>query len=93
MILNLQVRKDGDTYSLLQQSTSDHIDTGSGVEDRRAPDTPVFQGSRDAVENWLADRGIPQSDVAYALDEAGHDSGPLLEVDADYSESENFPKL
>jgi hypothetical protein len=83
MILNVEVRKQGEGYALLEQTASDHRDKS----------TAVFQGPRDAVESWLAEHGVTPEDRARALAEAKEDSGMLLEVDADYSEAEEFPRL
>ena len=83
MILNVEIRKRGEGYAIVEQTASDHTEQGA----------PVFEGPREAVENWLAERGTPQADVARALELAKEDSGSLLEVNMDYSESEEFPRL
>jgi hypothetical protein len=83
MIQNLEIRKQGEGYVILEQAGSNYH-----------ADQPVHEAANRAdAEAWLAERGAAQQDVARALDEAGSAERVLIEIDGDYSEAEGFPRV
>ncbi len=82
MIQNLEVRKQGEGFLILEQAGSNYH-----------ADQPVHEAaSRADAESWLTGQGAAQADVARALDDAGRADRAFLEIDGGYSEAEGFPK-
>jgi hypothetical protein len=82
VIQNLEVKKKGEGYVVLEQAGSNYHE-----------DRPIFQAAtRAEAESWLTGRGADLSQVAKALDDAGSSERVFVEVEGDYSEAEGFPK-
>ncbi|HEY0785842.1 MAG TPA: hypothetical protein VGD62_08205 [Acidobacteriaceae bacterium] len=82
MIQNLEIRKQGERYLILEQAGSNYH-----------ADRPVHEAAdRADAKAWLTERGAAPEDVARVLDDAGSSERVFLEIDAGYSEAEGFPK-
>lgn len=82
MIQNLEIRKQGEGFLILEQAGSNYH-----------ADQPLFEAAtRAEAEAWLVGQGAPQEDVARALDAAGDIERVFVEINGDYSEAEDFPK-
>ncbi len=82
MIQNLEIRKQGEGYLILEQAGSNYH-----------ADRPLREAAnRGEAEAWLAEQGAAQEDVARALDDAGSADRAFVVIEGDYSESEDFPK-
>jgi hypothetical protein len=83
MIQNLEIRRRGEGYVILEQAGSNYH-----------ADQPVHEAaSRADAEAWLAGQGAAPEDVARVLDDAGSAERVLIEISGDYSEAEDFPKM
>ncbi len=82
MIQNLEVKKNGDGYVILEQDGSNYHE-----------DRPVHEAAtRAEAESWLAEQGADSAQVSKALDAAGGSERIFIEIAGDYSEAEGFPK-
>jgi hypothetical protein len=83
MILNLEIRRQGEGYLILEQAGSNYH-----------ADQPVHEAANRAdAETWLARQGAVPEDVARVLDDAGTTERVVLEINGDYSEAEGFPRV
>ncbi len=83
MIQNLEIRKQGEGYVILEQAGSNYH-----------ADRPVHEApNRADAETWLAGQGAASEDISRALDDAGNAERVLIEIDGDYSEAEGFPRV
>jgi hypothetical protein len=76
MIQNLEIRKQGEGFLILEQAGSNYH-----------ADQPIYE-----AEAWLTEQGAAQEDVGRALDESGGAERVFVEINGDYSEAEGFPK-
>jgi hypothetical protein len=82
MIQNLEIRRQGDGYVILEQAGSNYH-----------ADQPVHEsGNRAEAETWLAGQGAAPEDVARVLDDAGRAERVLIEINGEYAEAQGFPK-
>ena len=82
MIQNLEVKKKGDGYVILEKAGSNYHE-----------DRPVYEAATRAdAESWLAKRGADSAQVSKALNNAGGSERTFIEIAGDYSEAEGFPK-
>jgi len=83
MIQNLEIRKQGEGYVILEQAGSNY----------HADQTVHEAANRADAEAWLAEQGAAPEDIARALDDAGETARVLIEINGDYSEAEGFPRV
>jgi hypothetical protein len=82
MIQNLEIRKQGEGFLILEQAGSNYH-----------ADQPIYEAANRAeAEAWLTEQGAAQEDVGRALDESGGAERVFVEINGDYSEAEGFPK-
>ena len=82
MIQNLEIRKEGESYVILQQAGSNYH-----------AEEPIHPAAgRDETVEWLLSQGAAQADVTRALEEVMSAGQVYIEIDRDYSEAEGFPK-
>ncbi len=83
MIQNLEIRKQGEEYVILEQAGSNYHE-----------DRSVYEAANRAdAEAWLAGQGATPEDIVRALDDAGSAERVLIEINGDYSEAEGFPRV
>ena len=81
-VRNVEIRKDGEKYIILEQAGSD-----------RHGDKPVHEAAgRAEAESWLRQQGGDPAQVAKVLEDAETAPQAFLELSADWSEAEQFPR-
>ena len=82
MIQNLEIRKEGERFLILEQAGSNYH-----------AEQPIHESpSRADTEEWLLAQGVAQADVTRALTDIASAGRVFVEVDRNYSEAEGFPK-
>ncbi len=81
-VRNLEIRKKGEGFSILEQAGSNyHLDQ------------PVHEAlSRENATDWLKQQGAALEQVERALNDAAQSDRSYVEIAGDYSEGEDFPK-
>ncbi len=81
-VRTLEIRKQGETYLILEQAGSNYR------KDSATYESP----SRADAEHWLRQQGGSPDLVDQALDDAATTERVFLEMVGNYDESEGFPK-
>ncbi len=82
MIQNLEIRKDGERYVVLEQAGSNYH-----------AEQPLHPAAgRDEIEQWLLAQGAAQADVTRAFEDIVSAGRVFVEIDQGYAEAEGFPK-
>lgn len=81
-VRNLEIRKNGEGFSILEQAGSNYHQ-----------DQPVYESpSREDAADWLKQQGAEGEPVERALNDAAQSDRSYVEIAGDYSEGEDFPK-
>lgn len=81
-IRNVEVRRKGEGFSILEQAGSD-----------QHKERVVHEASsRTDAEAWLKEQGGEPESIRKALNDAGTDSPVFIELGGNWSEAESFPK-
>ncbi len=82
MIQNLEMRKEGESYIILEQAGSNYH-----------AEQPIHPAAgRQDTEQWLLAQGAAQADVTRAFEDIVSAGRVYVEIEKDYFVSEDFPK-